>query len=177
MLAECVRGTLIACATHAAATSPQRKQKTERAGCPRWRRGLVVAIPQCQATNRGLVRVGDSMITAALAVGEVRIEREVVPRRGAIAGADAIDVAGRFDAARMQQVFDDVVARFVNVGVDPMRGQIPSVHREPHADIAAHLAHPDPLLLVAQRREPQPQVQALVDRASRALHAPRPGCG
>ena len=50
-----------------------------------------------------------------------------------------------------------------------MRRQIPGLRREPHADVAAHLPHPHRLALEHKRREPEPQVQPLVDRMPRPL--------
>ena len=104
-----------------------------------------------------------------LAVGEIRIAGQIAPRRLLSHGADAVDVAGRVDALGLEQVFDHVVARLVDVGIDPMRRQVPGLQRKPHADIAAHLAHPYRLAMKHQRGEPQPQMQSLVDRSPAAL--------
>ena len=78
-----------------------------------------------QATNRGSVRVWLSRITARLP--SVKYGSPVKLWRGWSwsQGPTAIDVAGRLDPLGLQQVFDHVIAGFVDVGVDAVRGQIP----------------------------------------------------
>ena len=72
-----------------------------------------------------------------------------MPRRRAVALADAVDVAGGVDSAGLQQVFDHVVAGFVDVGVDAVRRQVPRFGGEADADIAADLADPDAFAIEA----------------------------
>ena len=46
-------------------------------------------------------------------VGEVGIAGKIVARRGAFAGADSIHIRRALHATGVEQVFDDVVPRFV----------------------------------------------------------------
>ena len=100
---------------------------------------------QLHATKRGVVRLAESRITARLP--SVKYGSPVRLRRGecAIARAHPVDVASRFNAAGLQQVLDDVIAGFIDVGIDAVRGQVPGSRRESHADIAADLANPRPV--------------------------------
>ena len=98
---------------------------------------------------------------------------QIAVRFGDVAGPHSVDVAGRFDALGLKQIFDHVIARFVGIGVDAVRGEIPSFMGEAHADVATYLANPYRPLVEAQRRQPEPQVQTLVDRAARGVAGPR----
>ena len=101
----------------------------------------------------------------AFAVGEVGVARQIVSRRCAVALADAVDVAGGVDPSRLQQVLDHVVAGFVDVGIDAVSRQVPRLGRKADADIAADLADPHALAIEPQWREPESQVETLVDRS------------
>ena len=114
--------------------------------------------PRCREQDHG-----------PLAVREVRVAREIVAWRGRVAGADAVDVAGGFDPAGLQQVFDHVVAGFVDVGVDAMGREVPGLPGEADADVAADLSDPHAPRLESQRREPESQVEPLVDRTPAPL--------
>ena len=69
----------------------------------------------------------------------------------------------------MHQIFDNIIAGLVHVGVDPVGRHVPGPPGKADADIAADLPYPDALPAEAQRGGPEPQVQPFVDRAADPL--------
>jgi hypothetical protein len=63
----------------------------------------------------------------------------------------------------LQQVLNYIVSGFVNVRVDAVSRQVPSLGGKANTDIAADLSDPHALVLEAQRRKPEPQMEALID--------------
>jgi len=105
----------------------------------------------------------------SFAVGVVGITGEVITGMLGIAGTDTGNVSGGFDAFGFQQVLDDVVAGFIDIGIDAVGREIPGFGREADADIAADLSDPDGASLKKRRRKPEAEVESFIDGLSDAL--------
>ena len=99
----------------------------------------------------------------ALAVGEVGVAGQVVAWLFSRGGFGAAHIPDQRDVAGLQEFIKQVIASVVHIGIDFVRSQIPGLIRKTNADIPADLADPDRLALEAERRQPEPQMQALID--------------
>src|SRR5262249_9584716 len=70
-----------------------------------------------------------------------------------------------------EHVLHQVVARLIHVGIDLVGDQNRRLPGETHSNVAADLSDPYVPALKAQRRSPQPQVVALMDRAADFLQS------
>ena len=99
----------------------------------------------------------------------VAIAGEVVLGRLGRAGADPADIPGRLDPLGLAKILHTVVAGLVDIGIDAVGSQIPGPRRHPHADVAAHLADPHRPAVEGHLRQPQSEMEALVDRVPGSL--------
>ena len=97
-------------------------------------------------------------------------DREIGCARSALGDrSDSLHEADLRDALRVGQVLRQPGAGLVDVGIDLVRRERWRVNRHPAADVAADLADPHLLAMVAERAKPESQVVALMDVVARLL--------
>ena len=107
--------------------------------------------------------------TTAKPVGVVGVGREVAARGALGGGSDSLHVPDLCEVLGVGHVLRQRAACLVDVGIDLVRRERRRVNRQAAADVAADLAHPHLLAVVAHRAQPEPQVVALVDVVARLL--------
>jgi hypothetical protein len=116
-----------------------------------------------------LVRASGENGDRAQAVREIDVPCQVASRgswRGSLCSGNVAHVR---NAAGLHQVIEHVIPGVIDIGIDPVRGQVPGFVGEPYADVPADLADPDRFSLEPEGRKPEPEVQPLVNRPPRPL--------